>query len=110
MRELPQDERTRLGLAAGARGAVVEWISPGGAADVGTLRVGDVIVDFDGQAIERATRLQWLASTAGVGKVVTLGVDRHGDGADAGADRVSLRVTLGELDEPHKTPRAKPAP
>ena len=32
------------------------------------LALGDVIVRFDGKAIERATHLQWLASMAGVGR------------------------------------------
>jgi serine protease Do len=97
-RELTKEDRARLGLGDAARGAVVEYVSPGGAAAQAKLKVGDVIVDFDGQPIDRATRLQWLASTSGVGKVVTLLVERRSE-ADAG-DRVSVVVTLGELEDP----------
>ena len=105
-RELTQEERARIGLDATARGAVVEYVAPGGAAEKGKLAVGDVVVDFDGQPIDRATRLQWLASTTGVGKVVTLQVQRRGERADA-SDRLSLRVTLGELEEPKAKPAAR---
>lgn len=97
-RELTHEDRARLGLDDAARGAVIEYVAPGGAAASAKLEVGDVIVEFDGQPIERATRLQWLASTTGVGKVVTVQVQRH-DGADA-STRTPVRVTLGELEEP----------
>lgn len=100
VRELTQEERTRLGLADGARGAVVEYVAPGGAAAQAKLQVGDLLVEFEGQPIDRATRLQWLASTSGVGKMVSLGVQRGGGASDAGAERLTVRVTLGALEEP----------
>ena len=107
-RELGAEENARLGLPAGLRGAVVEYVSPGGPAAQAKLQVGDVIVELDGQPIDRATRLQWLTSTAGVGKVVTVGVRRLGGigksaGTDA-SDRLSIRVTLGALEEPKAKP------
>ncbi len=47
----------------------------------------------DGRAIADADELRWVASLAGVGKLVTLRVQR-GDRA------FDLRVTLGALPEP----------
>jgi serine protease Do len=76
--QLSSDDRAALRIAEGTRinGAVIEYVNPGGPADQGGLQPGDIIVAFDGQAIERSTQLQWLASTAGVGRPVTLRVQR----------------------------------
>lgn len=95
-RDLTPDERTKLKLTTD-KGAFIQQIEPGGPADKAKLEVGDVIVAFEGQAIERGTLLQWLASTAGVGKTVTVRVVRAGKPLD-------LRVTLGELKEPKARP------
>jgi len=97
VRDLSPEDRAHLKVS-GEKGAVVELVDPGGPADRAKLETGDVIVAFDGQPIERGTLLQWLASTAGVGKTVTVRVMRKGAPVD-------LRVTLGEL----KEPKAKPA-
>ena len=54
----------------------------------------------EGQTIDRGSLLQWLASTAGVGKTVTVRVLRSGKPVD-------LKVTLGQLKEPKEAkPRA----
>ena len=71
---------------------MVEFVAPGSPAEKAELKPGDVIVAFDGQVIERGNLLSWLASTAGVGKTVTLRVFRAGKTFD-------LKVTLGELQE-----------
>jgi serine protease Do len=92
--ELSPDDRQALKLADGLRisGAVVEYVSPGGPADRGGLQPGDIIVGFEGQAIDRSAQLQWLASTAGVGRPVTLRVQRA-------AKPFDVKITLGELTE-----------
>jgi serine protease Do len=92
--ELTHDERATLSLPEGVRlaGAVVEYVVPGGPADRGGLRPGDLIVGFEGQPIERAAQLQWLASTSGVGRTVTVRVQRAKKQIDA-------KVALGRLDE-----------
>jgi serine protease Do len=76
--QLSNDDRAALKIAEGSRinGAVVEYVNPGGPADQGGLEPGDIIVAFEAQPIERSTQLQWLASTAGVGRPVTLRVQR----------------------------------
>jgi serine protease Do len=49
-----------------------------------------MIVAFDGTPIDHYSQLQWLASTAGVGRSVVVRVRRQGKVFD-------LKVTLGHL-------------
>jgi serine protease Do len=102
--ELAPEEKAELKLT-NEKGAVVEYVSPGSPAEKVELKVGDTIVAFDGQPVEHGN-LKWLASTAGVGKTVTLRVLRVGKPFD-------LKVTLGELQEkdiPKRRAHALPAP
>jgi serine protease Do len=96
VRDLSKDERQALGLppvdTATGGGAVVEYVEPGGGADKAGLAIGDVIIGFEGSAIEHRTQLQWLASTAGVGRTVTLRVQREGKVFE-------VKVTLQQLPE-----------
>jgi serine protease Do len=74
------------------KGAWVKDILPGGPADRAGLSPDDVILAFDGTTVSDPNELRWLASIAGVNKVVTLRVARM--------ERVfDIRVTLGELPE-----------
>ena len=100
VRLLDPEDRHALHLADGDRinGAVIELASPGGPADKAGLTEGDIIVAFEGTPLERFAQLQWLASTAGVGRTVTLRVQRAGKQFDT-------KVTLGELPDPGAPPR-----
>jgi serine protease Do len=101
VRELSHEERQAVGLADGevVNGAVIDYIAPGGAADKAGLVAGDIIVAFDRTPIEHSAKLQWLASTTGVGRIVTLRVRREGKTFD-------LPVTLGQLlQQPEVGPR-----
>ena len=69
---------------------MVEAVVTRGPADKAGLQPGDVILVFDGTAVDRASQLQWLASTGGVGRQVVLRVERLGKAFD-------LKVTLGRL-------------
>jgi len=73
-RQLTGEDRAALGIAPKAvvTGAVIRAVLQGEPADRAGLVAGDIIQAFDGQPIQRATQLQWLASTAGVGRNVTL--------------------------------------
>jgi len=97
---LPGEARQKLGLAEGERvvGAIIDGVKPGGPADKAGLKPGDIIVAFEGQSIERFGQLPWLASTAGVGRTVTVRVQRAGK-------RFDLKVTLGRLQD-----QASPGP
>ena len=98
-RDLTAEDRVQLKLGD-ERGAVVESVEAGGPADKAKLEAGDLIVAFDGQATDRSSLLQWKASTAGVGKTVSLRIVRQGKPFD-------LDVTLGELKEPKRAPRPR---
>ncbi len=98
--QLSIDDRHQLGFpdSGHLQGAVVGGVLAGGAADRAGLKTGDVIVAFEGQAIDRSAQLPWLASTTGVGRTVTLRVRR-------GSQLFEVKVTLGRLDAPTLAPR-----
>ncbi len=100
-RDLSPEEHKQLKLGD-LKGAVIQQLEPGGPASKAKIEVGDVIVGFEGQTIDRGSLLQWLASTAGVGKTVSVRVIRDGKPLD-------LKVTLGELKEPKvRAPQLRP--
>ena len=80
-----------LGLPA-PKGALVADVMKDGPAQGAGLKVGDVIVEFDGHAIKESTELPMLVARTPVGKTVTLKVIR-----DKGAQSFSVKV--GELKE-----------
>ncbi len=94
--DLAPEDKTSLKVTSD-NGAVVESVEPGGPADKAGVKSGDVITDFDGQPVDRGTRLQWLASIAGVGKTVDVKVARLGSPQD-------IKVTLGRLDDVEPKP------
>ena len=94
--ELSPEDKTDLKITED-KGALVESVQAGGPADKAQLKPGDIILAFDGEPIDRGTHLQWLASTAGVGRTVTVRVTREGKVFDQ-------KVTLGQLDEKDATP------
>ncbi len=78
-----------------ARGALINNVEKAGPADEAGLERGDIIVDFDGTAILRHDDLPWLASTAGIGRTVSVDVVRAGE-------RKTLQVKLGEQSKRHR--------
>jgi serine protease Do len=95
IRELSDDDKRDLKIT-GEKGAVIEYVAGGGPADRAGIKVGDVITAFDGKDVSRGKELQWMASTTGVGKTVTVRIQREGKPQD-------VKITLGVLDTP--TPR-----
>jgi serine protease Do len=96
-RKLTPEDQAALHLTTGHE-AVVEWVEPGGPADKAHLAQYDIILAFDGTPIDKSTLLQWLASTAGVGRTVILKVSRD--------EKVfETKVTLGQLAEPRQEGR-----
>jgi serine protease Do len=102
VRELSREERQAVGLAEGVtlNGAVIDYVGAGSPADKAGLQAGDIVVAFEGTPIDRSSKLQWLASTTGVGRTVTLRVQREGK-------QFEQKVTLGQLPE---QPAAAPGP
>ncbi|CAN5372109.1 hypothetical protein BH09MYX1_BH09MYX1_56100 [soil metagenome] len=89
VRELTAEEKIELKVE-GDKGAVIEYVSPGGPADKAGITPGDVVVAFDGKPVDKGKDLQWMASTTGVGKSVTMKVSHLGKSTD-------VRVTLTAL-------------
>ena len=65
------------------------------------IKVGDVILRFADEKIDRHDDLPWLASNAGVGSTVPVSILRKGK------ERV-VRITLGRL--PGEEPRRRRRP
>lgn len=61
------------------RGALVAQVVPDSPAAKAGLEAGDIILEFEGEAIQSSNDLQLLASMAGVGSRVSLLVWRNGD-------------------------------
>jgi serine protease Do len=94
---LLSEDVTRLSLRDRS-GVLVRTVVTGGPADRAGLRPDDVIVAFDGEIMASPEKLRWVASLAGVGRLVTLRVIR-------GDRTFDLKMKLGELPEQASPPR-----
>jgi len=104
--EVTRDVAESLGLGK-ARGVEVARVEAGGPAEKGGIKVGDIILKFNNQAIETTRDLPRLVGAAKVGSRATVTVWRRGN-------QIEVPVTIVELqDEKSPTARAtpkKPAP
>ena len=73
-----------------SRGAVVVSVQPGGPADRGGLRPGDVIVAAQGSSVKDPSQVINAVERAGVGGTLSLTVNRRGT-------VVSIRLTPGDM-------------
>ncbi len=85
-----------------ARGALVSGIIKGGPVDNGSIRVGDVIIKFDGRDIKEMRELPLAVAESPVGKAVDVVVVRKGV-------EQTVKVTLGRLEEGEKLAEAAAA-
>jgi serine protease Do len=99
--EVTTDVAESLGLGH-ARGAEVAMVEPGGPADKAGVKVGDIILKFNGRDIDRSSDLPRLVGGSAVGSRATVTVWRRGRQLD-------LPVTIVELQE-EKSPTAKATP
>ena len=104
--EVSKEVAESLGLGA-ARGVEVSLVEPGGPADKGGIKVGDIILKFNGQAIERQGDLPRLVGNAAVGSRAMITVWRQGKQLDIPVNIVTLD---DDKDKEKKTPGGKPAP
>jgi serine protease Do len=99
-----ETEATRL-RRANRNGAWIRSVMPGSGAERAGLLQDDVILRFDGKWVTDPNQLRWLASLAGVGKTVTIRVQR-------GPKVFELPVTLSALqpapDDDEGPPRLPP--
>jgi serine protease Do len=73
-----------------ARGALVADVVTDGPAKASGMKVGDVIVEYDGQAINESNELPLMVARTPVGKEVVVEVIRD-------KQRVTLTITIAEL-------------
>jgi serine protease Do len=95
-----------LGLK-NSHGAEVSMVEPGGPADKGGVKVGDIILKFNGVIIERSSDLPRLVGSTALGSKAIVTVWRKGAQQD-------LSVTIVELEpdvvaQKPGTPKAMPA-
>ncbi|MFD2237330.1 Do family serine endopeptidase [Aureimonas populi] len=86
-----------LGLPE-ARGALVMGVVPNGPSDNGRIEIGDVIVGFDGRAVESSQDLPRIVAETPVGRQVTLELLRK-PSLEAETEEVSVEITLGRLED-----------
>jgi len=99
--EVTTDVAESLGLGR-ARGAEVAMVEPGGPADKAGVKVGDIILKFNGKDIDRSSDLPRLVGGSAIGSRATVTVWRRGS-------QIDLPVTIVELQE-EKSPTAKATP
>jgi serine protease Do len=104
--DLSKEVAESLGLK-NANGAEVSMVEPGGPADKGGVKVGDIILKFNGVTIERSSDLPRLVGSTALGSKATVTVWRKGAQQD-------LSVTIVELEpdvvaQKPGTPKAMPA-
>jgi len=75
-----------------ATGALVVDVSKDGPAEQGGIKVGDVIIEFDGREVKESNDLPIIVARTPVGREVSVKVLREGR-------EVVLSVTIGELKE-----------
>ncbi|WP_246727788.1 DegQ family serine endoprotease [Chelativorans sp. Marseille-P2723] len=80
-----------LGLQS-TRGVLVSGIEEGGPADNGVLQAGDIIVSFNGTAIDDVRQLSRTVAESQVGAEVSLEILRRGESK-------AVSITLGRLEE-----------
>ncbi|MCW5892881.1 MAG: DegQ family serine endoprotease [bacterium] len=91
IQKVTPDIAESLGLEE-PRGALVADVVKDGPAEAAGIKVGDVIVDFDGKKVSDSAELPLLVARTGIGKAVTVKVIR-----DKKVESVS--VTIAELKE-----------
>jgi serine protease Do len=99
--EVTRDVAESLGLGR-ARGAEVAMVEPGGPAEKAGVKVGDIILKFNGKDIEKSSDLPRLVGAAPVGSRATVSVWRRGS-------QIELPVTIVELQD-EKAQGARPTP
>jgi serine protease Do len=85
------DVADSLGLSS-ARGALVAGVIKGGPVDDGSIKAGDVILKFDGKAVNEMRDLPRVVAESPVGKAVDVVVLRDGK-------EQTVKVTLGRLED-----------
>jgi serine protease Do len=101
IQDISKDLAESFGMSQ-PHGALVAKVLPDSPAKAAGIRVGDVIVSFDGKEIEESASLPPIVGSTKVGKEIPVGILRNGK-------QIEIEVTLGELPEEGPAPtQAKP--
>ena len=71
-------------------GALISQLQPGGPAEQSNVQIGDIIVEFDGQPIQRSSDLPHVVGLVRPGSVVEMKIVRDGK-------RITMKVEVGGL-------------
>jgi serine protease Do len=107
--EVSKDVAESLGLGK-ARGVEVSLVEPGGPADKAGIKVGDIILKFNGTAIERSADLPRLVGATAIGSRATVTVWRKGAQQDVTATIATLEEDKPAAKAAPKKPKAETAP
>ncbi|WP_413459940.1 DegQ family serine endoprotease [Herbaspirillum huttiense] len=102
--EVTKDVAESLGLAR-AQGALVQRVEAGGPADKAGLEAGDIILKYNGAAIERPSDLPRMVGATKPGAKATVNIWRKGSARD-----VSVTVVELEADKPKQAEEKKAKP
>ena len=97
VQSLPREAAEGLGLGADTRGAVVSDVTPGGPAQRAGLQAGDVVLRFDGQAVESNSDLTRRVAGTATGDLMRLEVFRDGRRSTVEA-RAGTRPSEAEIE------------
>ena len=100
--EVTKEVAESLGLSK-AQGAIVQRVEQGGPADKGGLEAGDIILKFNGVAIDKPSDLPRMVGAIKPGSRATVTIWRKGNTRDVGLTVVEL-----EADKPVKDDVKKP--
>ena len=100
--EVTKDVADSLGLPK-ANGALVQRVEPGGPAEKGGIEPGDIIVKFNGAAIEKSSDLPRMVGNTKPGARSTVTVWRKGAARD-------LTLSIGEMEPDNKVAKQEPKP
>ena len=107
--EVSKDVAESLGLGK-ARGAEVSMVESGGPADKAGIRVGDIILKFNGTAVERSADLPRLVGGSAIGSRATVTVWRKGAQQDIPVSIAALEDEKEKAKAPAKKPKADATP
>ncbi|MBC7683886.1 MAG: DegQ family serine endoprotease [Bdellovibrionales bacterium] len=107
--EVSKEVAESLGLGQ-ARGVEVARVEAGGPAEKGGIKVGDIILKFNGAVIERTSDLPRLVGSSAVGSRALVTVWRKGAQQDIPVNIVELEDEKAKKAPVKKNPKAEQAP
>lgn len=107
--EVSKDVAESLGLGK-ARGAEVSLVEAGGPADKAGIRVGDIILKFNGTAVDRSADLPRLVGSTSIGSRAVVTVWRKGAQQDIPVSIAALEDEKVAAKAPAKKPKPDTAP